>query len=350
MKSIFLCFFQKRFFDPPKYFCLILPFIFICKIGFAQLPEGHQEYALRHGGLQRKYIVYAPSSYDQKQGFPLVIAIHGGGGSAEGSIDYFELTQKAEEENFMIAYPQGYAIQVLGKNFGSWNGGNCCGPALKKNVDDVGFIRKMILKIEKDYNIDAKRIYVTGMSNGAIMAYALACELSDKIAAIAPVGSIGHYKECRPKYPVPVLHIHGIDDPCAAYEGCKDCEGCSMKFLKNMGLQVDENRIDVESVTSFLDKHRRINGCSETTKEIFRNKGATCIAYQNCDNNAEVVQCSVKGLGHTWPGRTTYSAKSCDSRPNGFLCRSWKNAVGELNQDIIANDMIWGFFKDHPKH
>ncbi|MBU0468302.1 MAG: hypothetical protein KKD07_01525 [Candidatus Omnitrophica bacterium] len=350
MKSILLRQSQKRFFNLLKYSCFILPFVFICRISFAQLPDGHQEFILEHDDLQRKFIIYLPSAYDNEQEIPLVIAIHGGGGSAEGSIHYFELTQKAEEEKFIIAYPQGFAIKVLGKNFGSWNGGNCCGPALKNNIDDVGFIRKMILQIEKDFKVDPKRVYATGMSNGAIMSYALACELSDKIAAIAPVGSIGHYKQCEPQYPVPVLHIHGIDDPCAVYEGCTDCQGCSAKFMKSMGLKFKENRMDVESVTSFLDKHRQINGCSYVTKETFKNKGATCLEYQNCDNNADVILCSVKGLGHTWPGRTTYSAKSCDFRPNGFLCRSWINSVGQLNQDINANDMIWEFFQNHPKN
>ena len=207
----------------------------------------------------------------------------------------------------------------------------------------------MILQIEKDFKVDPKRIYATGMSNGAIMSYTLACELSDKIAAIAPVGSIGHYKQCSPQSPVPVLHIHGIDDPCAIYEGCTSCQGCSAKFLKSMGLRFQENRMDVESVTGFLYKHRKVNGCSEETKENFKNKGAICLEYQNCDKNADVVLCSVKGLGHTWPGRTTYSARSCDFRPNGLLCKSWRNSVGQLNQDINANDMIWGFFKNHPK-
>lgn len=348
-KNILFCKFQNKFLKLLKYFCFILSFVFICKISFAQLPEGHKEFTLEHDGLQRKFIIYLPDAYDQQHEYPLVLAIHGGGGTAEGSIHYFELSQKANEENFVIVYPEGIGIPILGKSFGSWNGGNCCGPALKNNVDDVGFIRKMIEQIEGDFRIDPKRIYATGMSNGAIMSYALACELSDKIAAIAPVGSIGHYKECRQKYPVPVLHIHGVDDPCAVYEGCTNCQGCSAKFMKSMGFKFKENRMDVESVTSFLDKHRQINGCSETKREIFKNKGATCFEYQNCDNNADVVLCSVEGLGHTWPGRTSYSAKSCDFRPNGFLCKSWINAVGKLNQDINANDMIWEFFKNHPK-
>ncbi|OYT27445.1 MAG: hypothetical protein B6U97_01610 [Candidatus Altiarchaeales archaeon ex4484_96] len=172
------------------------------------IEKGDFSFSIEHDGLDRKYIVYVPTSYDGER-MPLVLAIHGGAGNAEDSIRYFQLNNLSDQEGFFVVYPEGTGPQIMGRVYGSWNGGNCCGPALDNNVDDVGFIRELIDRITDDYNIDEERIYATGMSNGAIMSYALACHLSDKIAAIAPVGSIGHYRECIQNRLVPVMHFTG---------------------------------------------------------------------------------------------------------------------------------------------
>jgi polyhydroxybutyrate depolymerase len=187
---------------------------------------GDYNFTLNHDKLKRKYIVHVPPRYNEATPLPLVLAIHGGGGSAKGSVDYFRFNPLADQENFIVVYPEGIGLDVLGKHFGAWNGGTCCGPPYRQGVDDVQFISKMLDKLTTDYSIDSKRIYATGMSNGAIMSYGLACGLSERIAAIAPVGSIGHLGECVQSRPVPTLHIHGKADPCAIYEGCDECVSC----------------------------------------------------------------------------------------------------------------------------
>ncbi|MEA1924864.1 MAG: PHB depolymerase family esterase [Candidatus Altiarchaeota archaeon] len=315
-------------------------------IGFG---PGDYDFSLDHDGLTRKYIVHVPHSYDNKTPTPAVIAFHGGGGNAERSVEYFRLNDKSDEEGFIVVYPEGTGKIVKGEVFGSWNAGRCCPPAADNNVDDVGFIRKMIEKLDEDFSIDEGRVYATGMSNGALMSYKLACELSDKIAAIAPSGGHDSFDECNPSRPVPVMHFHGTEDPCAFYEG-GECGGCMSEFLSKMGLPVKTGKLwDCTSVPNYINQWKQINGCSDKTEITFQNRNATCVTYQECQDNAEVTLCTIEGMGHTWPGRTTYSAEACKTRPNGYMCRLWKEAVGTLSDDINANDAMWEFFKKHPE-
>ncbi len=311
------------------------------------LNSGDYDFTIKHDGLIRRYKVHVPPSYDKKTPLPVILAFHGGTGNADKSPSYFQLNPKSDKEGFIVVYPEGTGKKILGTILGSWNGGTCCGPAFKNNVDDVGFIKKMLTKLEQDFNIDEKRIYATGMSNGAIMSYALACEMSDKIAAIAPSGSIGHYRQCDQTRPVPTIHFHGTDDPCAVYDGCDGCEGCVSKYLSKMKISSDFETMNVMSVPKFIDNWRKRNGCSSETKVTYKHKNATCITYQECKENAEVTLCTIKGMGHVWPGRPSYSLNICKTKPNGYMCTAWKETVGKLSTDISANDMMWNFFKKH---
>lgn len=308
---------------------------------------GDYEFTLVLDGLKRRYLVHAPKSYNSTGSSPVIIALHGGGGNAANGPNYFGLNEKSDQEGFIIVYPEGYGKTVFGKQFAAWNAGRCCGEAFKKNIDDVGFIRTMIEKLASDFNIDKKRIYVTGMSNGAQMAYRLACELSDTIAAIAAVGSQGTFDNCRPQRPVPVLHIHGKNDPCSLYDG-GICGRCMAEFWRELGVPVQYDDWKCMSIPSYIDTWRARNGCSKIAGQTFRNKGAKCETYMGCEQNADVMLCTVEGLGHNWPGRTNYGIDACKKKPNGRICKTWKEKVGPLSQDIIANDMIWEFFKNHP--
>lgn len=308
---------------------------------------GNHDFNLIHGGLTRFYNVHVPSGYDKTKATPLVLALHGGGGNAKSSPEYFELNSKSDKEGFIIAYPEGSGKKVLGKTFAAWNAGRCCSTALKDNVDDVGFIDTMIEKLKTNFNIDEKRIYATGMSNGAQMVYRLACELSGKIAAIAPSSSQGTFDDCQPKRPVPVLHIQGKNDLCSLYNG-GECGRCMADFWRKIGVSVDYDNWDCIPIPTYVDGWRIRNGCSDKANITFQNRGATCKTYESCQQNAEVVLCTVDGLGHNWPGQTTYGVDACDSSPDGKICKTWKEAVGPLSQDLIANDQIWEFFKKHP--
>lgn len=331
---------------------VLLFFGFMKKIGREQVPSlplgpGDYDFSLVHNELTRYYTVHIPLGYNKAKLTPLILALHGGGGNAESGPKYFGLNQKSDKEGFIVVYPEGSVKKVLGKTFASWNAGRCCGPALKNNIDDVGFINVLIEKLKTDFNVDGKRVFVTGMSNGAQMAYRLACELSDKIAAIAPSGSQGTFDNCQPERPVPVLHIQGKVDPCSLYGG-GTCGRCMADFWNEIGVPVQYDDWACVSIPSYIDTWRIRNGCSEKTSMTFQNKGATCIAYEGCRQDADVVLCTVEGLGHNWPGQETYGVEACGTNPDGKICQTWKDKVGPLNQDLIANNQIWEFFKNHP--
>jgi len=308
---------------------------------------GNYKFTLIHDGLNRKYLVHVPKTYDRSKSSPVVMALHGGGGNAANAPKYFGLNRKSDTAGFILVYPEGHGRTVFGKTFATWNAGRCCGEALKNNSDDVGFIRAMVDKLESDFNVDKKRIYATGMSNGAQMVYRLACELSDRIAAIAPVGSQGTFDNCRPERPVPVLHIQGKDDPCSLYDG-GICGRCMAEFWQELGMPVPYDDWKCVSIPSYVGIWRARNSCSEKSDQTFRNKGATCETYEGCKQNADVTLCTVEGLGHNWPGQAAYGVEACEKSPEGKICKIWKEKVGPLSQDLMANDMIWDFFKDHP--
>jgi polyhydroxybutyrate depolymerase len=307
---------------------------------------GDYDFSILHDELTRLYKVHVPPGYDFNRSSPAIIAFHGGGGNAENCVDSFRLNEKSDKEGFIVVYPEGTGPQVKGEVFGTWNAGRCCPPAMDNNVDDVGFIECMLEELENDFNIDENRIYATGMSNGAQMCYRLACELADKIAAIAPCCSIGTFDNCTPSRHVPVMHFHGLEDPCGFYDGGQ-CGTCMAEFLNALGIPAVPRPWDCIPVPAYVDKWRIQNGCSNQTKITFQTGNATCITYQECQNNAEVTICTITGMGHTWPGSTEYNAEACKTRPNGYVCRLWQEAVGALNNDIIANEAMWEFFKKH---
>ncbi len=309
---------------------------------------GEYDYSLQHDGLTRKYKVYIPSDYNPTKPTPLVMVFHGGGGNMDRAPHYFGFNKLADQENFIVVYPEGTGTRIVGNLLGTWNGGDCCGPAYDNNVDDVGFIKKMLAKIESEFNVDKKRIFATGMSNGAIMTYRLACEMSDQIAAIAPVASVGHYKKCQPSRPVATLHIHGLNDPCAPYNGCEKCQSCIQTYLSKLGLKVKTRPSHSLPVPKFINNWKNLNHCSDKTKSVYQSKDADCFEYLNCAKNSTVELCSIKNLGHTWPGRTSYGTDACQKNPHGHLCNLWKETVGPLNKNFPANKIIWKFFTEHP--
>jgi polyhydroxybutyrate depolymerase len=312
------------------------------------LGPGEHSFSLTHNGLNRKYIAHVPGSYDSKMGVPLVIAMHGGLGSATSSPDYFELNPKADKEGFIVVYPEGTGIDLLGKHFGSWNAGRCCNPAMNNRVDDVGFIDKMIDKLSSDFNINAKMIYATGFSNGGMMSFRLACELSDKIAAVAPSGSAGNFDACQPLRKVPILYIQGKQDPCSPYEG-GICGGCANEYISKLGIPVkNTGKWDCLSIPEYIKGWAERNGCSDNIKITYQNGGAQCATYQECDEHSDITSCVIDEHGHTWAGKKTYGTDACNNFPNSKACTIWKKGVGPLSQDLIANDQIWKFFKTHP--
>ena len=143
-----------------------------------------------YNGQSRSYILHLPPSYNGENEMPLVVVLHGGGGNAGNIEKLTGFSEKADKEGFIVVYPDGSGM--FDRYLLTWNTGFCCGYALKNNIDDVGFIRTLIGYLQEKYAINPNMIYVTGISNGGMMSYRLGAELSDIVAAIAPVaGSIG---------------------------------------------------------------------------------------------------------------------------------------------------------------
>jgi polyhydroxybutyrate depolymerase len=326
---------------------LLLAFLFFIVLSGCvdtSSSPGNHFLTLEHEGLTRHYLVHIPSSYDSKVSTPLVVALHGGGGDAEGSPHYFMLNQKSDEEGFIVAYPEGTGPTFLGKTFGTWNAWRCCNPAQEKKVDDVSFIREMIVKMGKEFNIDPARVYITGMSNGAQMTFRLSCELSDLVAAVAPSGSIDFSNDCISR-PVPIIYFQGTADQCSPWEG-GTCGTCLADFFNEIGLPGEPNPRTCSPIEEDVEKWRIRNGCSPERDITFQHEDATCYTYENCA--ADFTFCKVENMGHTWAGRDYYSAPSCQANPDGKICTAWKKVEEPLNTSISANDAMWDFFKNHP--
>jgi len=284
----------------------------------SNIKPGDYEDSLTHGGRTRTYVIHIPPAYDGVKNLPLVILLHGGAGNANIAMRMSNMNAKADKMGFVVVYPNGTGR--FEKRLLTWNVGNCCGYALDAKSDDVGFIRELIEKLENELKINSKRVYVTGISNGGMMSYALACELSDKIAAIGVVSGALDYEKCQPKEPVSVLIIHGTDDEHVLYNGGKP------KKSADWHPRVDK---PVSYAVSFWTKH---DGCADKpTRE--ENGGIIKETYSGCKDGTEVILYTIKGGGHTWFGsERKIRFLGEDPTPNGF-----------------ATDTILDFFKNHTK-
>ena len=270
------------------------------------------------GGLNRTYVVHAPKGHDPKTPLPVVLALHGATMNGPMMAWFSGLNRKADEAGFIAVYPNGTGTH---SSF-FWNGGNCCGSAMQNKVDDVAFIDALLDDLMRAYPVDAQRVYATGMSNGAIMAYRLASELSDRIAAIAPVaGSVGT-EISQPKRPVSVLHFHGTKDeyiPFMGGRGEKSSTGTDFRSVDDsIRAWVKANGCDETPKTDVLSEERRRD---ESDPQDLRRR-------QGWGGSGLVV---IEGGGHTWPGM-----------------RSPARSLGKSALNVSANDLMWEFFQKHP--
>jgi polyhydroxybutyrate depolymerase len=159
-------------------------------------------------GLRRSYVVHTPKGHDLAKPLPVVLALHGATMNGPMMAWFSDLNRKSDKVGFLAVYPNGTGTR---SSF-FWNGGNRCGAAMENKVDDVAFVNALLDDLMRAFPVDARRVYATGMSNGAVMTYRLAAELSDRIAAVAPVaGSVGT-EAVQPRRPLSVLHFHGTRD------------------------------------------------------------------------------------------------------------------------------------------
>lgn len=239
-------------------------------------PGLHTDLELEHDGQVRVFDLFVPAAIEGGERLPLVIDMHGWGSNKERQATFSQMAVEAEARGYAVVHPQGYAS--------SWNGGYCCGGAVDDEIDDVGFLRAIIDRLEDDACIARDRVYAAGFSNGAYMAYRLACEAADAFAAIAPVaGVIGlDPDECDPERPISVIHFHGTADLNVAYDG--------RPWLGVLGAR--------ETMEIWADR----NGCESEPVVTWQEDDVTCETWPGCDADVEVTLCTIEGAGHCWPG------------------------------------------------
>lgn len=263
---------------------------------------------IQSGGLTRDYRLYKSVAYTGSTAVPLVINMHGYGSNNLEQEFYGDFRGIADTANFLIVHPNG-TLDNQGKRF--WNTfGNGA------TVDDVGFIRDLIDTLAANYNIDPQRIYATGMSNGGFMSYTLACELNDRIAAIASVtGSMAPIKlaACNPQRPVPVMEIHGTADNVVPYEGIPFTMVATPALVSAW---VEFNNCNSTPVITSVPNTSTTDGCT-----------AEHYLYSGGDAGSTVEHYKIIGGGHTWPGAA-------------FI-------IGVTNQDVKASREIWRFFSQY---
>ncbi len=294
-----------------KRFAIVLVVLIVLLAGVmfrrARAGTNDRTGSIEVAGRARSYFVHVPSGYNARLRAPLVLVLHGaiqGNVSAEHVSGMSEL---ADKENFLAVYPQG--TSMMG-NAPTWNAGNCCGYAQKNNVDDIAFLRALIAKLEKDYSIDPKRIYVTGISNGGMLSFRAACEMADVIAAAAPVEGAQNV-DCRPSAPVSVIVFHGTADHLVPFDG------------GSTPYQIGQHRSDTPVVDSIAFWVKQ-DGCAPSPRRE-ESQEVHIDSYTGCKAGTGVALYAIQGGHHLWPG----------TRISGV--------------DLSATDVMWKFFAQHPK-
>lgn len=273
-------------------------------------------------GAERKYLVYDPNPQQQDRKVPLLLVLHGGGGNMRIQADdrfYGQITS-AKKYGHIAVFPNGYSRLPRG-GLATWNAGKCCGAARDRASDDVGFLTQLIGQLKADFPIDNERVFITGMSNGALMAYRMACEKADLVTAIAAVAGTDNTNSCAPARPVPVLHIHAKDDTHVLFNG-----GAGKDAFRNRSVVTE-----FKSVPQTISEWKKHDSCPEgaTAEKVFEQPGAVCERISNCANRSSVQLCVTETGGHSWPGGTKPRKRS--------------GAV-EPSRALDANQVMWDFF------
>ncbi|MBB1520123.1 extracellular catalytic domain type 1 short-chain-length polyhydroxyalkanoate depolymerase [Aquipseudomonas guryensis] len=234
-------------------------------------------------GTTRSYKLYVPSNAPGP--LPLMIVMHGGLGNADETERTTGMNRVASSNQFMVAYPNGTGTRLMKKRR-TWNAGKCCGQAAEQNVDDVQFIHGMLADIAKHHPLDRSRVYATGISNGAMMAYRLACEIPQDIAAIIPVSGTLALNNCSGAKSVAVLHIHGAKDSNVPYAG-----GMGENAIAGVAHR---------SVPETLQIMAKAHNCTGSSEQNLPD-GSQLTSW-NCPSQTPVQLRLIPNGEHVWPG------------------------------------------------
>jgi polyhydroxybutyrate depolymerase len=284
----------------------------------AQSGSGNQ-HSLVWDGLTRTYRVHVPSGYEASTPAPLVIVFHGAGSSSDDMENLFGVDKTSDRAGFVAVYPQG--IDAI------WHTGlvkNGPGP----QVDDLGFVRALLTRLESDYSIDKNRVYAVGFSNGAFFTQRVACAMASDFAAVASVsGQMSHALStaCTPSRPISVLLIHGTDDPVVPYDGGSVQGSRSGNPLLSVDATVSfwmhTNTCPKSGASDWLPDARPADGTHVRHE-----------AHTGCAAGTEVTLYSIRHGGHTWPDGPQYDQIA---------------AIGRVSH-ALDNGAIWEFLARHP--
>jgi len=292
---------------------------------------GDQKFTIRVGGHDRAYIVHVPPGYDGKSSVPVVVMLHCGGGTGNAAAIETGWGVKADEVGFLAVFPDAMPPDPTNRSHFSrnprlWNDGSDRFYPGHNAVDDVGFLNAMLDDVLANFAVDQGRIFLTGFSNGASMSFRAGAELSNRIAAIAPVAGASWLEPLTLERSVPMVYITGTADPLNLIEG-------GVPRLASGGS--DKVRAKAKPpVRDSILRWAKALGCSTTPQDTSDANGVRTEIYSPCQGGAEVQYITVDGLGHTWAGGKSLLPE--------FM-------VGKRSDKINATQVIWDFFQKHPK-
>lgn len=269
------------------------------------LSVGTTTVSISSSAVARDFTVHRPNVAAPQAGYPLVLMLHGGLGTGAQAEASYGWDTMADQQGFLVAYPDG-----LNR---TWNAGTCCGTSARDGVDDVAFLTAVVARITQMVSVDANRVYLTGMSNGAMMTYRMACE-TKLFAAVAPVAGT-QLVDCLSAQPVSLLHIHGTADSTVRLDGKR---GKAPGFVTG------------PPIAEVVNSWRKQDGCGAFATST-ANGVSTSVA--NCTDSRTVEWILVAGAGHQWPGST----------------RSTYAGADQPSDALSATSVIWAFFAAHPR-
>ncbi|MEY4979296.1 MAG: hypothetical protein RLZZ352_1566 [Pseudomonadota bacterium] len=295
----------------PRFSCWLAGWLLVLlALPAAALPPGSHTLVLRHAEHEREFIVHVPVNYQAATPVPLVVALHGGGGHMQNMARdrLYGLVSQAEASGWIVVFPNGFS-RLPGGRIATWNAGICCGAAHDTGSDDVAFLRAVVAEVQRRLNIDPQRIFATGMSNGGMMSYRLACDAADLFRAVAAVAGTDGTTHCTPQRPVAVFHIHARDDDRVLFNGGSG--------------QASATHANFVSVPATIEKWTRLNTCRGPAQRVLEQPGVVCEVRTSCE--AEVRLCVTDSGGHAWPGGR-------------------KALGGQGSNALDASAAIWAFF------
>ena len=280
-------------------------------------------HSVKVGAYTRTYVLHVPKSISADKPVPLVLAYHGSGDTGFGFEDFVKFSEVADREGFIVAYPE-----AIGKN---WNDGReaVAIPSQFNEVDDVSFTEALIADIQKQHTIDAKRIFATGFSNGGILVHLLGAKLTSRLAAIASVsGGIAEpfAPQFKPSGPLPVLIIHGSEDPFVPFNGG------DVEYHDNGRIIGTSLTVKMWLTCNGITSKPELGELPDTNKEDQCH--AKTARWSDVGSNAEVLLYTIEGGGHAWPNGPQFLPV---------------NVMGRVCLDFDGAAAVWDFFKKHPK-